>query len=68
MPALAQSHATLSQSPIKLDTLIGLRWVAIAGQTAAILVVGVMLFLRLRGAGQVQAGEYLSLTPAKSVK
>jgi len=43
MPALAQSPATLSQSPIKLDTLIGLRWVAIAGQTAAILVVGVFL-------------------------
>ena len=36
--------------------------------SVAILVVGVMLFTRLRGAGQVPAGEYLSLTPAKSVK
>jgi phosphatidylglycerol:prolipoprotein diacylglycerol transferase len=36
--------------------------------SVAILVVGVMLFVRLRGAGQVPAGEYLSLTPAKSVK
>lgn len=36
--------------------------------SVAILVVGAMLFVRLRGAGQVPAGEYLSLTPAKSVK
>ena len=36
--------------------------------SVAILVVGVMLFTRLRNAGQVPAGEYLSLTPAKSVK
>ena len=36
--------------------------------SVAILVVGAMLFTRLRGAGQVPAGEYLSLTPAKSVK
>ncbi|MCC6734862.1 MAG: ActS/PrrB/RegB family redox-sensitive histidine kinase [Bauldia sp.] len=43
MAALASPSAAFSQSPIKLDTLIGLRWVAIAGQTAAILVVGVFL-------------------------
>ena len=36
--------------------------------SVAILVVGAMLFVRLRGAGQVPAGEYLSLTPGKSVK
>ena len=36
--------------------------------SVAILAVGMMLFTRLRGAGQVPAGEYLSLTPAKSVK
>lgn len=36
--------------------------------SVAILVVGAILFVRLRGAGQVPAGEYLSLTPGKSVK
>ena len=36
--------------------------------SVAILVVGAMLFTRLRNAGQVPSGEYLSLTPAKSVK
>ena len=36
--------------------------------SVAILVVGAMLFVRLRGAGQVPAGQYLSLTPGKSVK
>lgn len=36
--------------------------------SVAILVVGAILFVRLRGAGQVPAGQYLSLTPGKSVK
>ena len=36
--------------------------------SVAILVAGVMLFTRLRGAGQVSPGEYLSVTPAKGVK
>jgi phosphatidylglycerol---prolipoprotein diacylglyceryl transferase len=36
--------------------------------SVAILAVGAMMFIRLKGAGQVPAGEYLSMTPAKSVK
>jgi two-component system sensor histidine kinase RegB len=43
MSAIASQTTLPHQSLIKLDTLIGLRWVAIAGQTAAILVVGVFL-------------------------
>jgi two-component system, sensor histidine kinase RegB len=40
---MAIAYNLASPSPIKLDTLIGLRWIAIGGQTAAILVVGVFL-------------------------
>lgn len=41
---MAPTSRMLGQhSGIKLDTLIGLRWIAIAGQAAAILVVGVLL-------------------------
>ncbi len=40
MPALPNLRGP---SSIKLDTLIGLRWIAIGGQTAAILIVGVIL-------------------------
>ena len=36
--------------------------------SVAILVVGAILFVRLRGAGPAPAGEYLSLTPARNVK
>lgn len=36
--------------------------------SVALVLVGVALFARWRGTGQVQTGEYLSLTPAPSVK
>lgn len=37
------SAATGEASPVRLETLIRLRWLAVAGQTAAVLIVGLLL-------------------------